>query len=83
MLNLSVDKKRKYKGKRFGMHEWLFTPVFVVVVGLNKIYSHIVITNSTKNRYRKHRSICCCCNLKMFHDWRECVMSVLGTTEHS
>ena len=26
--------------------------------------------------------ICCCCNL-MFHDWCECVTSVLGTTKHS
>ena len=26
--------------------------------------------------------VCCCCNL-MFYDWRECVMSVLGTTKHS
>ena len=24
-----------------------------------------------------------CCNLMMFYDWSECVMSVLGTTEHS
>ena len=26
--------------------------------------------------------ICCCCNL-MFYDWREGVMSVLGTTKQS
>ena len=25
----------------------------------------------------------CCCNVMMFYDWSECVMSVLGTTEHS
>ena len=25
----------------------------------------------------------CCCNLMMFYDWRECVMSVLGTARHS
>ena len=25
---------------------------------------------------------CCCCNLMMFYDWRDCVMSVLGTTKH-
>ena len=25
----------------------------------------------------------CCCNLMMFYDWSESVMSVLGTTEHS
>ena len=23
--------------------------------------------------------VCCCCHLMMFYDWRECVMSVLGT----
>ena len=23
----------------------------------------------------------CCCNLMMFYDWCECVMSVLGTTK--
>ena len=27
--------------------------------------------------------VCCCCNLMIFYDWRECVMSVLGTTNHS
>ena len=27
--------------------------------------------------------VCCCCNLMMFYDWSECVMSVLGTTKHS
>ena len=27
--------------------------------------------------------VCCCCNLMIFYDWRECVMSVLGTTKHS
>ena len=27
--------------------------------------------------------ICYCCNLVMFYDWSECVMSVLGTTKHS
>ena len=27
--------------------------------------------------------VCCCCNLMMFYDWCECVMSVLGTTKHS
>ena len=27
--------------------------------------------------------ICCCCNLMMFYDWSECVMSVLGITKHS
>ena len=26
---------------------------------------------------------CSCCNLMMFYDWRECVVSVLGTTKHS
>ena len=25
----------------------------------------------------------CCYNLMMFYDWRECVMSLLGTTKHS
>ena len=25
----------------------------------------------------------CCCNLMIFYDWRECVMSALGTTKHS
>ena len=27
--------------------------------------------------------VCGCCNLMMFYDWCECVMSVLGTTKHS
>ena len=27
--------------------------------------------------------ICCCCNLMMFYDWSEYVMSALGTTKHS
>ena len=27
--------------------------------------------------------VCCCCNLTMFYDWRECVMDVFGTTKHS
>ena len=27
--------------------------------------------------------VCCCCNLMMFYDWCECVMSALGTTKHS
>ena len=26
--------------------------------------------------------VCCCSNLIMFYDWRECVMSVLGTTKN-
>ena len=26
---------------------------------------------------------CCCCKLMMFYNWRECMMSVLGTTKHS
>ena len=25
----------------------------------------------------------CCCNLMMFYDWHECVMSVLGTTKNT
>ena len=29
------------------------------------------------------RRFVCCCNLMMFYDWSECVMSVLGTTTHS
>ena len=24
---------------------------------------------------------CCCCNLMIFYDWRECVMNVLSTTK--
>ena len=27
--------------------------------------------------------VCRCCNLMMFYDRHECVMSVLGTTKHS
>ena len=27
--------------------------------------------------------VCRCCNLMRFYDWREYVMSVLGTTKHS
>ena len=26
--------------------------------------------------------VCCCCNLMIYY-WRECVMSVLGTTKNS
>ena len=30
-----------------------------------------------------HPDVCCCCDLMMFHDWHECLMSqsVLGTTK--
>ena len=69
-LNLSVNEKNvNTKGSALVcMNDFL--PQMFVVVGLNKVYSHIVIINSTNNRYRKHKSICCCCcNLMMFHEW--------------
>ena len=27
--------------------------------------------------------VCCCCNVMMLYNWCECLVSVLGTTEHS
>ena len=30
-----------------------------------------------------YRDVYCCCNLMTFYDWREFVISVLGTTTHS
>ena len=32
--------------------------------------------------YETWMFVCCCCNLMTFYDLSECVMNVLGTTEH-
>ena len=42
-------------------------------------FFHVFITND----FFTWMFICCCWNLIMFYDWRECVMGVLDTTKHS
>ena len=78
-MRAKSNRVREGNGGRFqGRQKGKEKSFCFVVVQLELIFGHPCFFMSSV-----HALSCCCCNLGMSYDQRECVMSVLGTTKHS